>query len=156
MALQDDVKPPSSTFRAVVELAGKTATGITVPEQAVAALQSGKRVPVRVTINGYTYRSTIAVYSGVYMLPIAAEHREAAGIQAGDLIDVRLEVDRAPREVQLPPDLAQALTESPGAKEAFDRLSFTHRKEHVRSVEDAKTDETRRRRIEKVVAALSN
>jgi hypothetical protein len=145
----------TSTFRAIVELAGKTATGVTVPEEAVAALNSGKRVPVVVSINGYSYRSTVSVYAGVYALPIAAEHREAAGIKAGEIIEVQLQLDRAPREVEVPEALAEALAATPAAKAAFEKLSFSNKRMHVLSVAGAKTEETRRRRIEKVIKALS-
>lgn len=141
------------TFRAILELAGKTATGITVPESAVIALGKGKRPPVRVTINGYTYRSTVAPYSGDYMLPVSAEHREAAGVKAGEEIEVQLELDDAPRTVDVPDDLAQAMADA-SVRQAFDRLSFTNRKEIVVSVEGAKTEATRQRRIEKAVESL--
>jgi hypothetical protein len=130
---------------------GKNATGISVPPAVVAALGSGKRPPVKVTLNGYTYRTTVAAYGEVFMLPVSQEHREAAGVKAGDQIEVTLELDQEPRTVDVPEDLAAALSAKPGAKAAFDALAFSRRKEFVRQVEEAKTQETRERRISKIV-----
>ncbi|HKW23505.1 MAG TPA: DUF1905 domain-containing protein, partial [Ktedonobacterales bacterium] len=96
-------------FRATVELGGKTATGIQVPAQVVEGLGSGKRPRVHVTINGYTYRSTVAPMGGVFMLPVSAEVREYAGVAAGDTVDVEVQLDTEPREVTVPPDFAAAL-----------------------------------------------
>jgi hypothetical protein len=134
------------TFTATLQLAGKTATGMTVPDEVVEELGVGKRPPVKVTINGYTYRSTVAVMGGRYMVGVAAEHRAAAGVAAGDTLEVTLELDAEPRTVDVPADLAKAL-KAAKATDAFERLSYTHRKEHVRAVEEAKTPETRARRI---------
>jgi hypothetical protein len=141
-------------FRAEVETNGKTATGIRVPAEVVAGLNAGKRVPVTVTINRYTYRTTIAPYTGVYLIPLSAENREGAGVRAGEVVDVDIEHDTAPREVTVPSDLAEAL-DSAGARTAFDSLSFTRRKEIVVGVEGAKKPETRRARIERAVTELS-
>jgi hypothetical protein len=131
------------------------ATGLPVPAEAVAALGGNKKPPVVVRLPGYSYRSTIAAYGEVFMLPLAAEHRLAAGLQAGDQVEVTLELDTQPRTVLVPDDLAQALAGQPGAREAFDRLSYTQRKEAVRQVESAKAAETRQRRIAKIVAGLT-
>jgi hypothetical protein len=139
-----------ATFTATLELAGKTATGMTVPPEVVEHLGAGKRPPVKVTINGYTWRNTIAVYGGRYMLGVAAEHRIGAGVAAGDILQVTVELDAKPRTVDVPADLAKAL-KAAGATAAFERLSFTNRKEHVRAVEEAKKPETRARRIAKAV-----
>ena len=141
-------------FTTTLELAGKTATGFRVPAEAVEALGKGKRPPVLVTINGYTYRNTVAVYGDEYLLGVAAEHREAAGLKAGDTIDVDLELDTAPREVDVPADLAAALDAKTGARRAFDALSYSNQRRITLSVEDAKTPETRQRRIEKSVGEL--
>jgi hypothetical protein len=130
------------------------ATGLPVPTEAVAALGSKKRPPVKVTLNGYTYRTTVAAYGDLFMLPLSAEHRNAAGVQAGEQLAVTLELDTEPRTVDVPADLAAGLAEA-GAAAAFDRLSYTQRKEHVRQVETAKAAETRQRRIEKIVASLA-
>lgn len=142
-------------FRAVVELAGKTATGIPVPPEAVAALGSGRQPLVRVTINGHTYPSKVAVRGGEYRIPISADNRAAAGVAAGDEIDVAVELDTAPRELDVPADLGAALDASPQARRFFDGLSFSRRQWFVLGVEDAKTEATRRRRIEKAVERLA-
>ena len=131
------------------------ATGIPVPAEVIAALNSGKRPKVKVTLNDYVYRTTVAPYGDVYMLPLSAEHRNAAGVQAGEQVDVTLELDTEPRVVEVPDDLAAALAAVPGARDAFDRLAYSHRKEHVRSVIEAKQPATRERRIAAVVAAVT-
>jgi hypothetical protein len=141
-------------FRTTLELAGKTATGFRVPAEIVAALGTSKRPPVRVTINGHTYRNTVAVYGGVFMLGVSAENREAAGVQAGDELDVDIELDTAPREVSIPPDFADALDADADARRAFDRLSYSHKQQHILAIERAKTAETRQRRIAKAISGL--
>ena len=141
-------------FRATLELAGKTATGFRVPAEVVAALGTSKRPPVRVTINGHTSRNTVAVYGGVFMLGVSAEHRAAAGVQAGDELDVDIELDTAPREVTVPPDFADALDADAEARRCFDRLSYSHKQRHILAIEQAKTVETRQRRIAKAVSDL--
>lgn len=130
------------------------ATGISVPAESIAALGGKKKPPVIVTINGFTYRSTVAVFGDVYMLPLSQERRAAAGVEAGDTIEVTLELDTEPRTVEVPADLAAALAEKPGATAAFDKLAYSARKEHVRQVVEAKAQETRERRIAKIVAGL--
>jgi hypothetical protein len=139
-------------FRATIILGGKTATGIPVPADVVEGLAAGKRPPVVVTVAGYTYRTTVAPYTGEYFIPLAAEHREAAGVAAGQEVDVRIELDTAPREVPVPDDLAAAFDEP--ARARFDALAYTHQKEWVRWVEEAKKPETRAARIEKTVESL--
>ncbi len=141
-------------FRTKVLLSGRTATGVEVPAKVVEGLGSGKRPAVRVTINGHTYRSTVAVMGGTFMLGISAEVRAAAGIAAGDRVDVDLELDTAPREVTVPPDLAKALKADAKAKGFFDGLSYSRKSWHVLSIEGAKTPETRARRIEKSIGML--
>jgi hypothetical protein len=142
-------------FRTTLQLEGKTATGFRVPTEVVEALGQGrKRPPVVVTINGYTYRSTVAAFGDVFMLPLAAEHRTAAGVAAGDEIDVDLELDTAPREVDVPADFSAALDADPAARRTFDALSNSNKKWHTLNVEGAKSDETRQRRIEKSIATL--
>ena len=141
-------------FQSVLELAGKTATGFRVPREVVEALGKGKRPPVLVTINGYSYRNTVAVYGDEYLLGVAAEHRQAAGVQAGDLLDVDLVLDTAPREVDVPADFAAALEADPEAQRFFESLSYSNKRRFTLSVEDAKSAETRERRIEKYVSQL--
>lgn len=142
-------------FRATVELGGKTATGIEVPREVVEGLGSGKRPAVHVTINGHAYRSTVASMGGRFMLPVSAEHREGAGVAAGDEVDVDLELDTQHREVTVPADFAAELDRNPKAREFFDGLSYSNKRWHVLSIEGAKSDETRGRRITKSVAMLS-
>lgn len=139
----------------VVQAEGKNTTGLQVPAEAIAALGKQKRPKVTVSLNGYTYRSTVAAYGDVFMLPVSAEHREAAGVKAGDEVEVTIELDLEPRTVDVPDDLAAALAEKPGATAAFDALSYTMRKEYVRQVESAKAQETRERRIAGIVAKLT-
>jgi Bacteriocin-protection, YdeI or OmpD-Associated/Domain of unknown function (DUF1905) len=141
-------------FRATLEQTGKTATGVAVPETVVKGLGGGKRAPVRVTINGHTYRTSIASMDGRFMIGVSAENRAKAKVAGGDVVDVDVELDTAPREVEVPPDLAAALRKDTKAKATFDALSYSDRRRHVESVEGAKTDETRRRRIAKSIAAL--
>lgn len=138
-------------FRATLLASGKTATGFEVPPDVVDALGAGRRPPVRVTINGYTYRNTVAVMGGVYMLGVSAEHRAASGVAAGDELDVTLELDTDPREVSVPDDLAAALEADDAAKRTWDGLSYSNRRFHVESIEGARTDETRQRRIAKSI-----
>lgn len=132
------------------------ATGLPVPAEAVAALGKGKKPPVKVTVGGHTYRSTVAAYGDVYMLPLSAENRTAAGVSAGDQVEVTLELDLEPRTVAVPDDLAAALAAKPGAAEAFAALSYSARKEFVRQVESAKAEETRTRRIASIVAKVTS
>ncbi|HEY3164255.1 MAG TPA: YdeI/OmpD-associated family protein [Candidatus Limnocylindrales bacterium] len=141
-------------IRALLEQNGKTAVGFAVPEDVVLALGKGKRPPVRVAINGYTYRSTVAPLGGRYMIGVSAENRAAAGVAGGETHDIELELDDAPREVELPPDLAAALASEPVARATFDKLSPSNQGYHVSLVTGAKSDDTRRRRIEKSIAAL--
>ena len=141
-------------FRATVELGGKTATGIRVPAEVVTGLGSHRRPSVRVTVGGHTYRTTVAPMGGAYFVPLSAENRTAAGVGAGDQVDVDVELDTEPREVTVPADLAAALAGQSGAGEAFGELSYTRRKEHVRQVETAKAAATRERRIAKVLDSL--
>lgn len=131
------------------------ATGLKVPPETVAALGPRKTPPVKVSLGDYTYRTTIAVVSGAFMVPLSAAHREAAGLKAGDQVEVTLELDQEPRTVEVPADLLAALSEKAGAKEAFEALAFSRRKEFVRQVEEAKTAETRNRRISKIISQLS-
>jgi hypothetical protein len=141
-------------FHSVVQLGGKTATGIPVPEEVVTSLGSSKRPPVRVTINGHTYRSTLASRGGQFMLPISAENRASAGVAAGDEVEVDIELDTEPREVTVPPDLAEALEREVDAKRYFEGLSYSQKQRHVLPIEQAKTAETRQRRIDKALSIL--
>lgn len=139
-------------FRATLDLHGKTATGISVPPEVIDALGSGRKPAVTVTLGGYSYRTTVAPRGGGYLLPVSGNHRAAAGLRAGDAVDVVLELDTAPREVTVPPVLADAL--DPAARARFDALSYSRQLGHVLAVEGAKTPETLARRIAKVLADL--
>ena len=141
-------------FRTTLELGGKTATGIRVPDEIVEALGAGKRPAVNVTINGYTYRSTVAPLGGAFMLPVSAEIRANAGVAAGDEVEVEVELDTAPREVVVPPDFAAVLDADTEAKRNFDALSYSNKRRHVLSIEGAKSDETRQRRVAKALEEL--
>jgi hypothetical protein len=131
------------------------ATGIQVPPEVIAALGTSKKPKVSITLNGYTYRSTVAVMGGIFMLPLSAEHRQAAGVKAGETLQITLELDTEPRTVVVPEDLSAALSKTPGGMQAFDKLAYSVRKEYVRQVETAKAQETRLRRIAAIVAKLS-
>ena len=144
----------STRFRTRILQSGKTAMGFEVPASAVEALGAGKRPPVKVTINGYTYRSSIAVLQGRYMIGVSAENRGPAAVSADDDVEVRLELDTTPREVAIPPELAAALDAEPAARRTFDALSYSNKSWHTIQVAGAKTPETRARRIEKSIAAL--
>jgi hypothetical protein len=143
------------TFKTILKLDGSlNATGINVPAEVIEALGKGKKPPVKVTVNGFTYQSTVAVMGGAYMLPLSQERRAAAGVEPGQEIEVTLELDAEPRTVEVPEDLAAALAGKPGARDAFDKLAYSVRKEHVRQVESAKAAETRTRRISNIVEKL--
>ena len=142
-------------FSSRVELGGKTATGVAVPDDVVAALGSGKRPAVRITVGRHTYRTTVAPMGGRYFVPLSAENREAAGVVAGQDVEVAIEPDLEAREISAPSDLAEALKSNPSATATFDKLSYTHRKEWVLWIESSRQPETRRTRLEKTVAALA-
>jgi hypothetical protein len=141
-------------FRTTVLLGGKTATGLPVPVEAVDGLGAGRQPKVHVTIGGHTYRSTVAVRGGQFLIPLSAENRTAAGVAAGDEVDVEITLDTAAREVEVPLDLREALATDPAARKVFDGLPFTHRKEYVRWIEEAKKPETRQNRLAKTLAKL--
>jgi Bacteriocin-protection, YdeI or OmpD-Associated/Domain of unknown function (DUF1905) len=138
--------------RLLIQGTGKTAAGMEVPAAVVEALGAGKKPPVRVTIGAHTYRSSIASMGGVFMLGISNENRAKAGVAAGDEVDVEIELDTEPREVAVPEDLRAALAADAVAARFFDGLSYSNRLRHVLAIDDAKTPETRQRRIEKSVA----
>ncbi|MEV5896161.1 YdeI/OmpD-associated family protein [Nonomuraea fuscirosea] len=142
-------------FRTTIELAGKTATGFEVPAAVVEEFGAGKRPAVTVTINGHTYRSTVAPMGGRFLLPLSAENRQAAGVAAGDEVEVELAADTAPRQVEVPADLAEALDRAPEAKAFFESLSYSGKRRYVLAVEAAKKPETRQRRIADTVTKLT-
>jgi len=145
-------------FRTTLQLHGRTATGISVPPDVVEALGAGKRAPVRVTMQGangsYSYRSTVAPMGGQLLVPVSAEHRKAAGVAAGDELEVELEHDTEPRVVEVPDDLATTLDSDPEARRFFQTLSPGHQRAFTDWVESAKKPETRQRNIDKAMAEL--
>lgn len=141
-------------FQTIIEASGKNTTGIPVPAEVVESLGSGKKPPVKVTIGDYTYRSSIASMDGRYMISLSAENRAAAGVAAGDAVDVEVKVDNEPRQVTVPPDFAEALDKEADARRFFDGLSYSNQLRFVLSVEGAKTPETRQRRIDSAMSKL--
>ena len=141
-------------FRTVIEQSGPTATGIPVPDEVVAGLGPGKRHAITVTVNGHSYRGSVAPYKGKYMIALSAENRAEAGVAGGDEVDVTIELDDQPRTVNEPEALTAALTADPAARTAFDALSYSNQRRHVLAIEGAKTDATRQRRLDAVLAEL--
>lgn len=141
-------------FRTKIQQHGKTAAGIEVPAKVVAALGSSKRPPVRATINGFTYRTSVASMGGKFMLGVPPVFREGAGVAAGDTVDVDLELDTEAREVAIPPDFTSALGRNADAKRSFEGLTYSNKRRLVISIEAIKSPETRQRRIAKTIDQL--
>ena len=148
-------EPARVTFSTTLIQTGPNTAGIQVPDEAVAALGAGKRPPVVVTVNGYTYRNTLAVMGGETWVGLSSAHRAASGLSGGEAIEVTLELDTAPRTVEVPDDLAAALDAVPAARATYEGLSPSLKKYHVDLVTSAKTPETRERRIAKAVETLA-
>ena len=141
-------------FKTRLLQAGKTATGIEIPAKIAEGFGVGKKPPVRITINGYTYRNTVAVMGGVYMVGVSAEHRKGANVNGGDEIEVTIELDTQPREVDIPEAFEKALKKNAVAKNYFESLSYSKKNGIVTVIKDAKTEETKQRRIEKAISNL--
>jgi hypothetical protein len=141
-------------FRATLALHGKTATGIEVPADVVESLGAGKKPPVRVSLNGHTYRSTVASRGGHYLVGVSAENRAAAGVSAGEELDVEIELDTELREIEVPGELAALLAADPAARAAFEALSNSRKQRLTLPIEAAKTDETRQRRVARAMEEL--
>ena len=141
-------------FKAELILTGKSSTGIQVPEKVVEGLGAGKRVPIKVTFNNYTYRTTIAPYRGEYWIPVAAAVRESSGATAGDILDITMAVDEEPRTVEVPEILAKELAKDKKAAAAFEKLSYTNQKEMALRISGAKGEDTRARRLAKALESL--
>ena len=133
---------------------GTTTTGIQVPDEVVAALGPSRRPAVRVTVNGYTYRTSVASMNGAFMVSVSSDVRKNAGVAGGDEVDVEIELDTEPREVTVPADFREALSRDPEAGRFFDSLSYSHKSAYVLWIESAKKDETRQRRIPEAVRML--
>ena len=142
-----------TTFDTVIRGFGNNA-GIEVPADRLAELGSGKRPPVVVTIGEYSYRSTVAVMGGQSLISLSKAHRDASGLKAGDAVTVTLTLEEGPRPVAVPPELQEAL-DGAGLAQGFEGLAYSRRKELARLVTEAKTEATRTRRIEKILADLS-
>ena len=142
------------TFTTTLWSNGGNTTGIRIPEAVIDELGKGKRAPVIVTVNGYVFRNTTAVMGGQYLVGVSAAHREASGLKAGDPIEVTLEVDDAPRVVEVPTELAEALAGDPVASAAWAKLSYSHQRQHAEAIEAAKSPDTKSRRVEKALAML--
>lgn len=141
----------SEIIKTTIKADGNT-TGIPVPEDVVLGFGTGKRVPLKVTVGGLTYQSSVSFYKGEYIISLSAENREKAGVAAGDAVEVKLELDTAPRTMELPEDFQKLLTSQ--AKAAYDTLSFSKQRAIVEPILLAKTPETRGKRIQKGLEAL--
>jgi hypothetical protein len=142
-------------FTAPLELHGKTATGIEVPEKVIVGLNAGKRVPVKVTINGFTFATTVAPYNGKYLIPVSADIRANANVSAGDSLTVTIEVDATERKIAVPDDLTAAFKKDAAAKKFFATLSLSNQRGYVDWIEQAKKPETRTARVEKAIELLA-
>ncbi len=141
-------------FHATLELNGKTATGIRVPAEVVEGLGAGRKPAVLVTIGGHTYRTTVASRGDRYLVGVSAENRAAAGVAAGDELEVEIQLDTEPREISVPSVLAEALEADAQAREFFDGLSYSQKRWYVEPIDQAKKPETRERRVVKAVEML--
>ncbi|AJF63239.1 YdeI/OmpD-associated family protein [Streptomyces vietnamensis] len=142
MKFQSHVEPPEPM------------RGLEVPPEVVAALGGGARPPVTITVNGHSWRSRVAILRGRHLLGLSNANRHAAGVEIGEEVEVELELDTEPRVVEEPADFAQALDADPAARAAYDNLTHSRKREHVRAIESAKKPDTRQRRIEKAIATL--
>ncbi|WP_018628122.1 YdeI/OmpD-associated family protein [Niabella aurantiaca] len=142
-------------FSTTLLQSGKTATGIVIPDQVIEKLNAGKKPAVKVTINGFTYRSTVAVMGGAFMVGVSAENRAGAKVNGGDLIDVTIELDTAPREVEIPAEFKKALDKNAKAKKVFETLSNSRKKALTLPIANAKAAETKQRNITKAIDALT-
>lgn len=133
---------------------GGNTTGFVVPDAVVEALGGGRRPKVTATVNGHTWRTSIASMGGRFLLGASAAVREAAGIAAGQTLRVTVELDTAPRTVEVPEDLAAALAARPEAAAAWERLSHSHQRQHAEAVAAAKNPDTRERRVAATIAKL--
>jgi hypothetical protein len=144
----------STWFKAQLQARGPAAAVVLDDAQVAIVGEGAKRFPVVATVNGYTWRTSVARMGGEFVLGLSKEVRQGAGAQAGDEVDVTIELDAAPREVEVPEALAVALAADPEASAAFGRMAFTHRKEYARWVAEAKREETRQRRVVQAVEMI--
>ena len=138
-------------FRAVLQPRGPAAAVVLDDAQVAAVGEGARRFPVVATVNGYTWRTSVTRMGGEFLLGLNKEVRQGAGVEAGDEVDVTVELDTAPREVEVPEALAAALAADPQAKTSFEQMAFSHRKEYARWVAEAKQEETRQRRVQRAL-----
>lgn len=131
-------------------------TGIQVAEELLEKLGGGKKPLVKVTLNNYTYRSAVGKMGDRFLVSLSAENRKNANVKGGDTIEINIELDKEPRIVELPPDFERVLNKNKSAKEAFEKLSPGKKKAIVFSITDAKTEETKQKRIEKALVSLTD
>ena len=141
-------------FHAQLQARGPAAAVVLDDDQVAAVGEGAKRFPVVATVNGYTWRTSVARMGGEFLVGLNREVRAGAGVQAGDEVEVSVELDQAPREVEVPAALAAALASDTEAAAAFERMAFTHRKEYARWIAEAKRDETRERRVAQAVEMI--
>jgi hypothetical protein len=141
-------------FRTELLSNGKTATGVEVPADVMTALAAGRKPAVKVILNGYPYRSSVATVDGKPMIGVSADVRAAAGVSAGQVVDVDLELDTDKREVAVPPELAALLAADPAARAAYDKLSYSNQRRIVEPIDQTKSPETRQRRIDRAMEAI--
>jgi len=144
----------SLTFTTILVSRGPAAAVVLDGDQVARVGEGANRFAVRATVNGYTWRTTVTRMGGEFLLGLSRAVRAAAVVKAGDTVEVELELDTAPREVDVPEALTRALADDPAARAAFDRLAYTHRKEYARWIDEAKRDETRRRRVTRALEML--
>lgn len=143
----------SVKIKTIIEGDGNT-TGIPVPEDVVLGFGVGRRVPLKVTVGNTTYQSSVSFYKGEYLISLSADNRAKAGVAAGDQVEAELELDTAPRDVELPEDIKKLLAADPVASANYKKLSFSKKRAIIEPITQAKTPETRQRRIEKALASL--
>jgi hypothetical protein len=141
-------------FTAQLQPRGPAAAVVLDDAQVAAVGEGAKRFPVVATVNGYTWRTSVARMGGEFLLGLNREVRQSAGVEAGDEVEVTVELDLAPREVEVPAPLAAALAADPQAEASFGRMAFTHRKEYARWVAEAKQEQTRQRRVQQALEMI--
>jgi hypothetical protein len=142
------------TFRATIQQTGVNTAGIEVPREIVEGLGGSKRPAVVVTLDDYTYRNTIAPMGGGWWVGVSQAHREASGLKGGDEVQVTLELDTAPREIEVPPELAAALDADPVAKAFFDGLSYSNKSVFTLNAAGTKNPDTKARRVDQAIAKM--
>lgn len=142
------------TFTTRLEPRGPAAAVVLDEEQVAVVGEGARRFPVKATVNGYTWRTSVARMGGEFLVGLSREVRQGAGVEAGEQVEVTLELDTAPRDVEVPAALAAGLAADPEAKAVFDAMAFTHRKEYARWIAEAKKEETRQRRVEQAVEMI--